>query len=193
MEHLERARPSRGAIGEPSGGRPAERGAGGPHRRDPRNAQGVVGAVARPAVDVVAQHQRPVRGRVRHHALRFPTLRHVDRSAIRQRHRRNRKTGSGAPRAMLGYAIMSHVTFKKMVSRMGSARTQHGANLLAGNATARCRCCSSRAARTGRWVIPKGWPEGGRETAAPRLTAKPPRRPGVEGEGAAGLAWGSFS
>jgi len=66
---------------------------------------------------------------------------------------------------MLGYAIMSHVTFKKLVSRMGSARTQHGAICWRErNGKVQVLLITSR--RTGRWVIPKGWPEEGEKPPA---------------------------
>ena len=67
---------------------------------------------------------------------------------------------------MLGSASdMSNVTFRKLVSRMGSARTQHGAICWRErNGEVQVLLVSSR--RTGRWVIPKGWPEEGEKPPA---------------------------
>lgn len=54
---------------------------------------------------------------------------------------------------------MSHARFKKLAARMGGPRTQTGALCWRErNGKVQVLLISSR--RTGRWVIPKGWPEG---------------------------------
>lgn len=75
---------------------------------------------------------------------------------------------------------MSHVKFRKLVSRMGSARTQHGAICWRErNGKVQVLLVTSR--RTGRWVIPKGWPEPDEK---PPLTAEreAAEEAGVEGK-----------
>jgi 8-oxo-dGTP pyrophosphatase MutT (NUDIX family) len=60
---------------------------------------------------------------------------------------------------------MSHVTFKKLAARVGGARTQHGA-LCWRERNGKVQVLLVTSRRTGRWVIPKGWPEAGEKPAA---------------------------
>jgi 8-oxo-dGTP pyrophosphatase MutT (NUDIX family) len=74
---------------------------------------------------------------------------------------------------------MSHAKFKKLSARMGGPRTQHGALCWRErNGKIQVLLVSSR--RTGRWVIPKGWPEDGEAPAASALR-EAAEEAGVEG------------
>ena len=55
---------------------------------------------------------------------------------------------------------MSHASFKKLVARVGGARTQNGA-LCWRERNGRRQILLITSRRTGRWVIPKGWPQNG--------------------------------
>lgn len=54
---------------------------------------------------------------------------------------------------------MSNVSFKMLTARLGGARTQHGA-LCWREQRGKAQVLLITSRRTGRWVIPKGWPHG---------------------------------
>ncbi|MDJ1008852.1 MAG: NUDIX hydrolase [Paracoccaceae bacterium] len=75
---------------------------------------------------------------------------------------------------------MSHPSFKKLARRIGGARTQYG-GLCWRERNGKLQVLLVTSRRTGRWVIPKGWPEAGERPPAAALR-EAHEEAGVEGK-----------